>query len=113
VRGLRPPPGEVREGRGGPARTGNVKHEETLGATMVEAHRRKRHRWSLAQIRRLRTNRRLDRRIEGTETMLSTRRTQRYPRISPTTHGLKVIARWSWNRLELCRAIPRVSDLDC
>jgi hypothetical protein len=43
---------------------------------------------------------------------LSTRRTQRYPRISPTTHGSKVITRRSWNRPELQRTTPGVSDLN-
>jgi hypothetical protein len=78
--------GEVREGRGGLHGRENRKHEETLGATMVEAHRR-RPRRSQAQIHRLRTNCRSDRWIEDTGTKLLTRRTQRYPRIPPTTHG--------------------------
>ena len=39
----------------------------------------------------------------------STRRTQRYPRIPQTMHGLGV-ARRSWNRPELRRAIPGASD---
>jgi hypothetical protein len=36
---------------------------------------------------------------------------QWYPRIPPTTHESKVIARQSWNRPELRRAILGVSDL--
>jgi hypothetical protein len=45
---------------------------------------------------------------------LSMRRTQRYPRILPTTHRLKVIDRRSyhrsWNHRELRRAIPGIVD---
>jgi hypothetical protein len=36
-----PPPREVREGRGGPAWMGKWRNRETLGVTMVEAHRRR------------------------------------------------------------------------
>jgi hypothetical protein len=39
-----------------------------------------------------------------------TRRTQRYPRISQTMHGLGVITRRSWNRSELRRAILGARD---
>jgi hypothetical protein len=69
------------------------------------ANQRRRPRWSQGQICRLSTNYRPDRRIEGTETKLSTGRTQRHPRILSTTHRSKVIARRSccrsWNRSEL------------
>jgi hypothetical protein len=75
------------------------------------AHRIRRPRRSREEKRR-----RPDRQIEGTGTKLSKRRTERYPRIPQTTYESKVIARrschWSWNRPELRRAIPSVSDLD-
>jgi hypothetical protein len=75
------------------------------------AHRRKKPRRSQGEKHGLGTNRRSDRRIEGIGTKLSVRRTQRYPRIPPTTHGSKVIARHrSWNRSELRRAIPRAGN---
>ena len=51
---------------------------------------------------------------ERAATKPSTRRTQRYPRIPQTMHGLGVIARRScrrsWNRPELRRAIPGARD---
>jgi hypothetical protein len=56
--------------------------------------------------RRLGTNRRPDRQIEGTKMNLLTRRTQRYPRIPLTMHEFKVIAHWSWNCPELRPVIP-------
>jgi hypothetical protein len=69
------------------------------------ANQRRRPRWSQGQICRLSTNYRPDRRIEGTETKLSTGRTQRHPRILSTTHRSKVIAHRSccrsWNHSEL------------
>jgi hypothetical protein len=55
-----------------------------------------------------------DRRTERALTKPSTRRTQRYPQISQTMHGLGVIARrscrWSCNCPELRRAIPGARD---
>jgi hypothetical protein len=41
-----------------------------------------------------------------------TRQTSWYPQISPMTHELKVIARWSWNRPELWRGNDDATDLD-
>jgi hypothetical protein len=105
----------VGEGRRGLHVRKKGKNKETLGATMVEAHQRRRPRWSRAQIHRLRMNRWSDHRIEGTGTKLSKRQTQWYPRIPSTTHRSKVIAHRSccrsWNYLELWRAILGVSGL--
>jgi hypothetical protein len=99
--------GEARDGlRGG------ERNVESLAHQWWRAHRRKRSRRSRGQFHRLGTNCWSDRRIEGTGTKLSTRRTKRYPRIPPTTHGLKVITQRSWNRPELRRTIPGVSDLN-
>jgi hypothetical protein len=53
---------------------------------------------SRGEIRRLTVNRRLDRRLESTGTKLLTRRMQRYSRILPTMHGLKVITHRSCHR---------------
>jgi hypothetical protein len=105
-----PPLGREREERERLRREDeNEEHHVKNGG---EAHRRRNSCRSWAQIRRLRTNRRSDRRIEGTGMKLLTRQTQRYPRILPTMHGLKVIAHRSWNGPELRRAISGVSDLD-
>jgi hypothetical protein len=65
---------------------------------------------SREEIRRLPQIRGSNRRTERTATKPSTRRTQRYPRIPQTMHGLGVIARRSWNRPELRRAIPGARD---
>ena len=69
---------------------------------------------SRGEIRRLPEIRGSNRRTERAATKPSTRRTQRYPRIRQTMHGLGVIARRScrrsWNRPELRRAIPGARD---
>jgi hypothetical protein len=88
----------------------NKEHEETLGTTMEvltgeEDPCRRRE-----EIRRLSEIGGSNRRTERAATKPSTRRTQRYPRIRQTMHGLGVIARRSWNRPELRRTIPGASD---
>jgi hypothetical protein len=69
---------------------------------------------SRKKIRRLPEIRGSNRRTEHTATKPLTRRTQRYPRIPQTMHGLGVIARRScrrsWNCPELRRAIPGAWD---
>jgi hypothetical protein len=69
---------------------------------------------SRSQICRLPEIRGSNRRTERSATKPSTRRTQRYPRILQTMHGLGVIARRSCrrslNRSELRRAIPGARD---
>jgi hypothetical protein len=89
-----------------------TKMKNFIGNNGGRAHRRRRPRCSREEKRRLTVNHRSDRRIKCTEMKPSTRRTQRYPRISPATHGSIVITRQSWNCSELRRAIPGVSDLD-
>jgi hypothetical protein len=88
----------------------NEEHEETLGTTMEVLTGKENPRRSREEIRRLLEIRRSNRRTERAATKLSTRRTQRYSRIRQTMHGLGVIARRSWNRPELRRAIPGAMD---
>ena len=102
----------VQRGRGrreGGATYMETKMEKLHGQQWRETHRRRRSSLEPRKNHRLAAKRRLDRRIESTGTKLSTRRMQRYPRIPPTMHGLKLIAhqsyRRSWNRPELRRAI--------
>jgi hypothetical protein len=110
-------------GRGAAAREGEGRvrealhgreNEETLGAIMEVSHREEDPRRSREEIRRLSQIRGSNRRTEHAATKPSTRRTQRYPRIPQTMHGLGVIARRScrrsWNRPELRRAIPGARD---
>jgi hypothetical protein len=96
--------GRAQEGEGGPTRTENKEHEETVGTTMMEAHRRRRPSPEPSTKSSIgdeplvgSTNRR--HRDE-----VSTRRTQRHLRILSTTHISKVISRWSchrsWNHLQ-------------
>jgi hypothetical protein len=121
--GAPPPQGGRRRRRGsergkgergymrGREKTKNFMYNNGRGLTREGGVRR-----SWEEKRWLPTNRRSDRRIEGTRTKLSTRRTQRYPQIPPMMHGSKVIARRSChrscNRPELRRAIPSVTDLN-
>jgi hypothetical protein len=70
-------------------------NEDIPWMTMEEFTREGEVRRSREEKHRLTVNYRLDRRTESIETKPSTRRMQRYPWISPTTHGLKVIARGS------------------
>jgi hypothetical protein len=92
----------------------NEEHEETLGTTMKVLTGEEDPRRSRKKIRRLLEIRGSNRRTERAATKPSTRRTQRYPRIPQTMHGLGVIARRScrrsWNRPELRRAIPGARD---
>jgi hypothetical protein len=89
-------------------------NEEILGATMEILTGEEDSRRSREEIRRLPEIRGSNRRIEHVATKPSTRRTQRYPRIRQTMHGLGVIARRSCrrscNRPELWRAIPGARD---
>jgi hypothetical protein len=62
------------------------------------------------QIRRLTEIWRSDRRTEHAKMKPSMRRTQWYPQIPLTTHGLEVIARRIWNRSKLWLAIPRAGN---
>jgi hypothetical protein len=98
--------GEDRGGEGRPCRLRaailTVKNEDEK-RTMEFAHRRRPSPES---------SRRSDRRTERTKMKPSTIQTQRYPRISPTTPELKVIARWSWNRPELRRGTDGAVVLD-
>jgi hypothetical protein len=64
----------------------NEENEEQGTKIMVIAQWRQEGKHRLMEIRES------NRRIEGTETKLSTRRMLRYPRIPPTMHGSKVIA---------------------
>jgi hypothetical protein len=95
-------------------RMGKRRNEETLGTTMEVLTGEEDPRWSREEIRRLPEIRGSNRRTERAATKPVTRRTQRYPRIRQTMHGLGVIAcrscRRSWNRCELRRAIPGASD---
>jgi hypothetical protein len=92
----------------------NEEHEETLGTTMEVLTGEEDPRRSRDEIRRLPEIWGSNRRTERAVTKPSTRRTQRYPRIPQTMHGLRVIARRScrpsWNRPELRRAIPGARD---
>jgi hypothetical protein len=74
-----PPPGRERGKREG--LRGEDKNDEHNEKQWRRGSPERRPCWSRGQIRRLRTNRRSDRRIEGTRTKLSTGRTQRYPQI--------------------------------
>jgi hypothetical protein len=80
--------GRVREAR---HRRENEEHEKTLGTTMEVLTGEEDPRRSRGQIRRLPEIRGSSRRTERTPTKLSTRRTQRYPRIRQTMHELGVI----------------------
>jgi hypothetical protein len=62
------------------------------------------------EILRLTEIQRFDRRTGLVPAKPSMIRTQRYPQISQTMHGLGVIAHRSWNRFELRRAIPGARD---
>jgi hypothetical protein len=73
------------------------KMEKLHGQRWREAHRRRGPSLEPRRIPSIGAKRRSDRRIESTGTKLSTRRTQHYSRILPTTHRLKVIAHWSWD----------------
>jgi hypothetical protein len=90
------------------------RNEELWLKSMEEAHRGRRPRRSRGEIRRLPEIRGSNRLTERAATKSSTRRTQRYPWIRQTMHGLGVIARRScrrsWNRPELRRAIPGARD---
>ena len=88
----------------------NEEHEETLCTTMEVLTGEEDPRRSREEIRRLPEIQGSNRRTERAATKPSTRRTQRYPRILQTMHGLGVIARRSWNRSELRRAIPGARD---
>jgi hypothetical protein len=92
----------------------NEEHEETLGTTMEVITGEEDPRRSREEIRRLPEIRGFNRRTERAATKPSTRRTQGYPRIRQTKHGLVVIARRScrrsWNRSKLRRAIPGARD---
>jgi hypothetical protein len=88
----------------------NEEHEETLGTTMEVLTGKEDPRRRREKIHRLPEIRGSNRRTERAGTKPSTRRTQRYPRIRQTMHGLRVIARRSWNRPELRRAIPEARD---
>jgi hypothetical protein len=98
------------ESEGGPAWTKKRRNEETLGTTMEVSHWDEDPRRSREEIRRLPEIRGSNRQTERAATKPSTRRTQRYPRIPQTMHGLGVIARRSWNCPELRRAIPGARD---
>jgi hypothetical protein len=88
----------------------NEEHEETLGTIMEVLTGEEDSRRSREEIRRLPEIRGSNQRTECAATKPSTIRTQRYPRIRQTMHGLGVIARRSWNRPELRRAIPGARD---
>jgi hypothetical protein len=88
----------------------NEEHEETLGTAMEVLTGEEDPRRSREEIRRLLEIRGSNRRTERAATKPLTRRTQRYPRIRQTMHGFGVIARRSWNRSELRRAIPGARD---
>jgi hypothetical protein len=97
------------EGRVGEALHGR-ENEETLGAIIEVSHRGRRPSPEPRGNPRLPKIRGSNRRTERAATKPSTRRTQRYPRIRQTMHRLGVIARRSWNRPELRRAISRARD---
>jgi hypothetical protein len=88
----------------------NEEHEETLGTTMEVFTGKEDSRRRREKIHRLPEIRGSNRRTKRVGTKPSTRRTQRYPRIRQTMYGLGVIARRSWNRPELRRAIPEARD---
>jgi hypothetical protein len=92
-------------GRPGPGRDQTMRNEAKQRTWMEEFTWEEDSRRSRGWIRRLTEIRRFDRRTECTETKPSTRQTQRYPRIPPTTHGLEVIAHQSWNCSKLRQAI--------
>jgi hypothetical protein len=60
----------------------------------------------------LTTNRRSGRQIEGTRTKLSTRQTQKYPRILLTMHGSKSNCSPELEPSKLRRAIPGILELN-
>jgi hypothetical protein len=106
--GWGPPPGRATGRKGWPCTKGEIEKplvQQWWRLTGEDEVGRSR-----TQIRRLGTNHRSDRRIEGKGTKLSIRQTQRYPQIPPMTHRSKLIARRSCRRLELRRAISGVSD---
>jgi hypothetical protein len=88
----------------------NEEHEKTLGTTMEVLTGEEDPHWSREEIRRLPEIRGSNRRTERAATKPSTGRTQWYPRIRQTMHRLGVIARRSWNRPELRRAILGARD---
>jgi hypothetical protein len=94
----------------GSARTGKRRNKETLGTTMEVLTGEEDPCRSREEIRWLPEIWGSNRRTECAATKPSTRQTQRYPRIPQTMHGLGVIARRSWNRPELRRAIPGARD---
>jgi hypothetical protein len=106
--------GRLWESEGGSARTGKRRNEETLGTTMEVLTGEEDPRRSWEEIHRLPEIQGSNRRTEHAATKPSTRRTQRYPRIWQTMHGLRVIARrsyhQSWNHSKLRRAIPGARD---
>jgi hypothetical protein len=103
--------GRWEESEGGHARTEKTKNtkkpyvQQWKFLTGEENPRRSR-----GEIRRLTEIRRSDQRIGHAPMKPSTRRTQRYPWITQTMHELRVIARRSWNRCELRRAISGARD---